>query len=98
MLGTFLRAFTFGHVRQLDGVFVQALCRAWQAGAGPGEGPLVIDIDNFVGELHGYQTQSASYGYTKKLGYHRIVAVRADTSELLHIRKPQGQGQHPARR
>ena len=35
-LGTFLRAFTFGHVRQLDRVLAEALCRAWMAGAGPG--------------------------------------------------------------
>jgi hypothetical protein len=35
-LGTFLRAFTFGHVRQLDRVLDQALVRAWRAGAGPG--------------------------------------------------------------
>src|SRR5437667_8985116 len=41
-LGTFLRAFTFGHVRQLDALLGQALERAWQAGAGPGEGRLVI--------------------------------------------------------
>jgi hypothetical protein len=34
-LGTFLRAFTFGHVRQLDRVLDQALCRAWAAGAAP---------------------------------------------------------------
>ena len=47
-LGTFLRAFTFGHVRQLDRVLDQALTRAWAAGAGPGDGPLVIDIDSFV--------------------------------------------------
>jgi hypothetical protein len=32
-LGTFLRAFTFGHVRQLDRVLGEALRRAWQAGA-----------------------------------------------------------------
>jgi Transposase DDE domain group 1 len=89
-LGTFLRAFTFGHVRQLDHVLDQGLCRAWQAGAGPGEGPLVIDIDSFVGEVHGYKKQGASYGYTKKLGYHPIVAVRADTGELLHIRNRKG--------
>src|SRR5664280_3000244 len=50
-LGTFLRAFTFGHVRQLDRVLDVALARAWQAGAGPGEGPLVIDIDSFIGEV-----------------------------------------------
>ena len=34
-LGTFLRAFTFGHVRQLDRVLDQVLSRAWAAGAGP---------------------------------------------------------------
>ena len=81
-LGTFLRAFTFGHVRQLDRVLDQALARAWHAGAGPGDGPLVIDIDSFVGEVYGYQKQGASYGYTKKLGYHPIMAVRADTGEV----------------
>jgi hypothetical protein len=89
-LGTFLRAFTFGHVRQLDRVLDQALARAWQAGAGPADGPLVIDIDSFVGEVYGYQKQGASYGYTKKLGYHPIVAVRADTGEVLHIRNRKG--------
>ncbi len=36
-LGTFLRAFTFGHVRQLDRVLGEAHKRAWRAGAGPGE-------------------------------------------------------------
>ena len=89
-LGTFLRAFTFGHVRQLDRVLDQALCRCWRAGAGPGDGPLVVDIDSFVGEVHGYQKQGASYGYTKKLGYHPILAVRADTGEVLHIRNRKG--------
>ena len=41
------------------------------AGAGPGEGPLVIDIDSFVGEVYGYQKQGAGYGYTQKLGITR---------------------------
>ena len=49
-LGTFLRAFTFGHVRQLDHVLDQALCRAWQAGAGPGRaghtGLIIIRADS----------------------------------------------------
>ena len=89
-LGTFLRAFTFGHVRQLDRVLDHALARAWEAGAGPGDGPLVIDIDSFVGEVYGYQKQGAGYGYTKKLGYHPIAAVRADTGEVLHIRNRKG--------
>jgi hypothetical protein len=90
-LGTFLRAFTFGHVRQLDHVLDTALGRAWQAGAGPGDGmPLVIDIDSFIGEVHSDQKQGASYGYTKKLGYHPLLAVRSDTGEVLHIRNRKG--------
>jgi len=89
-LGTFLRAFSFGHVRQLDRVLDHAICRAWQAGAGPGDGPLVIDIDSFIGEVHGDKKQGASYGYTRKLGYHPLVAVRADTGEVLHIRNRKG--------
>jgi hypothetical protein len=85
-LGTFLRAFTFGHVRQLDHVLDVALTRAWAAGAGPGEGPLVIDIDSFVGEVYGGLKDGAAYGYTHVLGYHPIIATRADTGEVLHIR------------
>ena len=46
-LGTFLRAFTFGHVRQLDALLGAALERARKAGAGPGGGRLVIDVDSF---------------------------------------------------
>jgi hypothetical protein len=59
-LGTFLRAFTFGHVRQLDRVLDVALARAWEAGAGPGELPLVIDLDSFVGEVHGKHKESVT--------------------------------------
>ena len=43
-LGTFLRAFTFGHVRQLDRVLADSLRRAWAAGAGPGDERLVVDV------------------------------------------------------
>jgi Transposase DDE domain group 1 len=89
-LGTFLRAFTFGHVRQLDKLLGEALVRAWRAGAGPGEGRLVIDVDSFVGEVCGRLKQGAAYGYTKLLGYHPILATRADTREVLHIRLRKG--------
>jgi Transposase DDE domain group 1 len=89
-LGTFLRAFTFGHVRQLDALLGQALERAWNAGAGPGEGRLVIDVDSFVGEVCGRLKQGAAYGYTGLLGYHPILATRADTREALHIRLRKG--------
>jgi DDE family transposase len=89
-LGTFLRAFTFGHVRQLDALLGRALERAWKAGAGPGDGRLVIDVDSFVGEVCGRFKQGAAYGYTRLLGYHPILATRADTRETLHIRLRKG--------
>jgi hypothetical protein len=85
-LGTFLRAFTFGHVRQLDRVLGETLGRAWAAGAGPGDGRLVVDVDSFVGEVHGRCKQGASFGYTRQRGYHPLLATRADTGEVLHIR------------
>jgi len=89
-LGTFLRAFTFGHVRQLDALLGKSLERAWKAGAGPGDGRLVIDVDSFVGEVCGRLKQGAAYGYTRLLGYHPILATRADTREALHIRLRKG--------
>ena len=89
-LGTFLRAFTFGHVRQLDRVLAETLTRAWKAGAGPGEGRLVVDVDSFVGEVHGYQKQGAAFGYTRVRGYHPMLASRAETGEVLHLRLRRG--------
>jgi hypothetical protein len=89
-LGTFLRAFTFGHVRQLDRVLGEAIKRAWAAGAGPGAERLVIDIDSFVGEARGRLKQGASFGYTGKRGYHPLLATRAGTGEVLHARLRKG--------
>jgi len=89
-LGTFLLAFTFGHVRQLDRLLGRALERAWKAGAGPGDRRLVVDVDSFVGEVCGRLKQGAAYGYTHLLGYHPMLATRADTREALHIRLRKG--------
>ena len=89
-LGTFLRAFTFGHVRQLDRVLAETLKRAWTAGAGPGSERLTVDVDSFVGEVHGYRKQGAAFGYTRKRGYHPILASRAETGEVLHLRLRKG--------
>jgi hypothetical protein len=89
-LGTFLRAFTFGHVRQLDALLDETLARAWRAGAGPGAGRLVVDVDSFVGEVCGRLKQGAAFGYTKLLGYHPLLATRADTGEVLHVRLRKG--------
>jgi hypothetical protein len=73
-LGTFLRSFTFGHVRQLDRLTEQLRTRAWAAGAGPGDGPMTMDLDSTVCEVHGDHKQGAAYGSTHALGYHPLVA------------------------
>jgi hypothetical protein len=89
-LGTFLRSFTFGHIRQLDQVAETLLARAWAAGAGPGTQKLTIDVDSTVCEVHGHAKGGAAYGYTHRLGYHPLLASRADTGELLHLRMRTG--------
>ena len=89
-LGTFLRAFTFGHVRRLDRVLGEAIKRAWEMGAGPGAKRLVIDIDSFLGEAKGRLKQGASFGYTGLRGYHPLLATRAGTGEVLHARARKG--------
>jgi hypothetical protein len=89
-LGTFLRAFTFGHVRQLDAVIDRALCRAWAAGAGPGDERVVVDVDSTLDEVHGYDKAGAAYGHTAVLAYHPMVATRDGTGEILHARMRTG--------
>ena len=89
-LGTFLRAFSFGHVRQFEKVIGDTLARAWSLGAGPGEHQLVVDIDSTIREVFGKLKGGAAYGYTKVLGYHPILATRADTGEILHARMRKG--------
>ena len=77
-LGTFLRSFRWGHVRQLDRVNRELLARAWQAGAGPGDGPLTIDLDSTICETYGLAKEGARHhGYTGKRGYHPLLAVAA---------------------
>ena len=89
-VGSFLRTFTFGYIRQLEAVLSRTLARAWGLGAGPGKAPLVVDVDSTICEVHGKQKQGAAYGYTKKLGYHPLLAARADTGEVLGARMRKG--------
>jgi hypothetical protein len=89
-IGTFLRSFTFGHVRQLDAVASRTLARAWAAGAGPGTDRLVVDLDSTICEVHGKAKQAAGYGYTGVLGYHPLIATRAGTGEVLFARMRRG--------
>ena len=88
-LGTFLRSFTFGHVRQLEAVNGRALERAWATTVGP-VGDVVIDVDSTICEVVGKHKQGAGYGYTRALGYHPLLATRADTGEIVHARMRKG--------
>jgi hypothetical protein len=89
-IGSFLRTFSFGFVRQLDAVAARLLANAWAAGAGPGDADMVIDLDSTICEVHGHAKQGAGYGYTKCLGYHPLVATRAGTGEVLFSRMRKG--------
>jgi hypothetical protein len=97
-LGTFLRSFTFGHVRQLDAVIAETIQRAWLLDAGPKDTAMTIDMDSTICEVHGKQKQGAAYGYTRVLGYHPILATRADTGEVLHARLRKGSSQRGHKR
>ena len=92
-LGTFLRSFTFGHVRQFDRAHELALGRAWSAGASPAAAEMTVDLDSTICEVFGKAKQGAAYGHTKVLGYHPIVAVRDDTGEVVHSRMRSGSSQ-----
>jgi hypothetical protein len=57
-----------------------------------------MGLNSFVGWLHGRSKQDGFYGYTRQFGYHPMLATRADTGEVLHVRKRDGRASTPARR
>ena len=90
-LGTFLRSFRWGHVRQLDRVSRQLLARAWQAGAGPGDAPFTIDLDSTICETYGLAKEGARHhGYTGTRGYHPLLAIAAGSGDVLMARLREG--------
>ena len=90
-LGTFLRSFRWGHVRQLDKVSREVLAQAWDAGAGPGAEPLTIDLDSTVCETYGLGKEGAQlHNYAGQRGYHPLLAVAADTGDVLMAQLRQG--------
>jgi hypothetical protein len=76
-LGTFLRLFTFGHVRQLDAVAARLLARL--AAATPllpgAQQWMFLDIDDTVRQTYGYAKQGAGRGYTGVKGLNALLAV-----------------------
>ena len=67
------------------------LTRAWAAGAGPGDGPVMIDVDSTICEVHGYHKQGACYGYTHRLGYHRCWPPAPTPASCWHALRARGQ-------
>jgi len=79
-LGSFLRSFTFGHVRQLDAVASRFLARlAEQAPliATPNDTSerVMLDIDDTIIEVHGHSKQGSGYGYSGVRGLNALLAV-----------------------
>ena len=90
-LGTFLRSFRWGHVRQLDRVSRELLARAWAAGAGPGGGPLTIDLDSTICETCGPAKEGARHhSYAGQRGNHPLLAIAAGTGDVLMSRLREG--------
>ena len=76
-LGSFLRSFTFGHVRQLDAVasrFLTGLAAVSPVTAGVTD-LAVVDIDDTVIEVHGYAKQGAGFGYNHVRGLNALIAT-----------------------
>ena len=76
-LGTFLRTFTFGHVRQLDAVAARLLGNLCALSpllpAAPGV--VFVDVDDTIRETHGYAKEGAEYGYSKVKGLNALLAT-----------------------
>jgi len=87
-VGSWLRAYKWSNVRQLDAVSRELLARLWAAGAGPADlaGPLTIDLDSTIVQVHGRAKQGAAFGYTKVRGYHPQLATCAQTGQVLMSR------------
>lgn len=81
-LGSFLRAFTFGHVRQADAVASRFLINLAEHTSVLGQGDaddatqtVMVDIDDTIVEVHGYQKQGASFGYSGVRGLNALLAT-----------------------
>ena len=76
-LGTFVRAFTFGHVRQLDSLAASLLVGlAQRTPLLPAADQIAfVDIDDTIRGTHGYTKQGAGYGYSKVKGLNALLAT-----------------------
>ena len=90
-VGTFLRAFTSGHARQLDAVQEDLHRRAWAVGARPAGRIVKLDLDSTVIKTYGLHKQGGTgFTYLNTRGYHPLLAVIAETGEVVHSRLREG--------
>jgi hypothetical protein len=75
-LGSFLRTFRFGHVRQLDAVAARLLAElSTRAPLLPGTEGVLVDLDDTVIEVHGHAKQGVAFGYSKVRGLNALLAT-----------------------
>src|SRR5690625_1099749 len=78
-LGSFLRAFTFGHVRQADAIasrFLLALAQRTEfLGRRDDSGTVMVVIDDTIVQVHGYQKQGAGFGYAGVRALNALLAT-----------------------
>jgi hypothetical protein len=81
-LGTFLRAFRFGHVRQLDAVAARFLAGLAEHSPIIASGAAVayLDVDDTVRATFGYAKQGVGYGYTGVKGLNALLATVSTAS------------------
>jgi hypothetical protein len=89
-LGTFLGSFSWAGPRSLDKMAGELLRRAWAAGAGPGDGPLTIDVGSSTCETYGLKKQGGVLGHTKARGLHPLLATASGSREVLGVRQRGG--------
>ena len=83
-LGSFLRAFTFGHVRQLDAIASRFLVRLAEqapllAASDRPVDRVTVDVDDTIIEVHGYAKQGSGYGYSGVRGLNALLATVTTT-------------------
>jgi len=86
--GERLRTFSLGHIYQLAGTN-RNLVRETLDRVG-GSGPLIVDADSSIFEVHGYLKEGARYGYSKVRGLHPLLAFLNEERLLLGVRLRSG--------
>jgi hypothetical protein len=81
-LGTYLRGFTYGHVRQLDAVNTRLIGNLVRdvPGVLAKHQMVFVDLDDTIKQTYGHQKQGSGYGYNKKLGINAQVATISTTA------------------